>query len=239
MTHVSGELDRPETALAGPGCYAENVRKERLVTIGRLTSAIVHEINNPMQAIRGALTLAMEELEDRQAVASYLELCQQEADRSIQLIGMIRQIYRPHASDPGPVDVAALLHQAADITRDGVNQQGVKLHLDLDEPLPRVVAAADQLQLALISLILNLADAMGDTGGGELGLRAGPAAAGLWIELAAGAPLNLGLSAPPDPGGRAWIDLSTPFEILRLHRAIVDVLRQGETTTIRIDIPAA
>ncbi len=72
----------------------------RWTLIGRLTASLFHEINNPMQAIHGAMALALEELDAPESIEAYVNLSQREAQRVIDLIQQVRSIYRPHSDQP-------------------------------------------------------------------------------------------------------------------------------------------
>ena len=83
-------------------------QRDRQASIGRLTSHICHEINNAMQATRGALVLALEKSEASSELASYLSLCKDETQRVVNLVGRMRQIYHPETLEPGPISVDSL-----------------------------------------------------------------------------------------------------------------------------------
>ncbi len=164
--------------------HRQILQSERLATMGRLTATLSHEINNPMQAIQGALALALEELDSPDDVTAYLQLCQTESDRVIQLLSRMRRIYRPQESHQlVSLDLNRALQEAIALARKELKRQKITLQTDLDPNLPRLTAVVEQLHLVFLSLLLNWSDAIGAAGGGELRIRSYALARAIQIEF--------------------------------------------------------
>lgn len=222
--------------------HEQLVRNERLITVGRLTAALVHDINNPMQAIRGAFILALEELDDPQALRTYIQLGQKEVDRAIQLIELIRQVYRTQPDLPTELNLAHLLEIALRLTRDTHLQQQVKPVIDLAPGLPAIKASENRLQLALISLLLNLSDGLGAAGGGELHIQARANSQEVELAFTIGRSLRLERDFPlhpNEPGGvnEGSIDLSGPVEILSAQGGQVELSQEADCSRLRVTFP--
>ena len=54
--------------------FEQMLTQERLITIGRLTPGIMHEINNPLQVIRGALQLAQDDIDKPVVLQEYITI---------------------------------------------------------------------------------------------------------------------------------------------------------------------
>jgi signal transduction histidine kinase len=145
---------------------------ERLVTIGRLTASIVHSISNPLQAMRGALTLAMEDSHSPVDVEEYVRLTQGELARVANLVNRMRQLYRPQTSEISLIHLPDLLRDTFETAQEEAMRQKVRLrdHLTLD--VPGIQGAVSQLQLAFLSVVLTLIDIVGEAGGGEVAVTA-------------------------------------------------------------------
>ncbi len=148
------------------------LQTERLATVGRLTASLSHEINNPMQAIMGVLTLAMEELDNPDELVTYLQLGQKEVQRVVQLINRMRQVYRPQPDKKEMIELNQTLQEAIRLARKELRHHNITIATDLSPDLPSVEAIAGQLHLVFLSLLLNLGDAITATGeNGTLKLR--------------------------------------------------------------------
>ncbi|MCB0191107.1 MAG: GAF domain-containing protein [Anaerolineae bacterium] len=151
--------------------HTQMTQTERLVTVGRLTASISHEINNPMQTIQGALTLALEELNDPEELSNYIQMSLNETKRVVQLVSRMRQIYRPQTEKPRSLDINVLLQDAVVIGQRELKRKKVSLELELANNLPTTIAIGHQLRLVFVNLILNLSDAISKSGKGVLRLR--------------------------------------------------------------------
>ena len=144
------------------------LRSERLATIGRLTASLAHEINNPLQAIRGALALAKEDLHDTQGLAEYLDISTKEVERVIKLVQRLRQIYHPPLDKPEAINLNDLLNDALAAARDELVRQQVQVQVEMEPDLGYTTGVTNQLHLAILGILLQVAETLGASGGGKL-----------------------------------------------------------------------
>ena len=90
----------------------------RAATIGRLTTSLVHNLYNRMQAVQGSFALAQESLNDPDLLASFIQVGMREAERAMLQIDRIREIYRPSASPPVETDLGTLLRNSIELARE-------------------------------------------------------------------------------------------------------------------------
>ncbi len=151
--------------------YQQAIGAERLATIGRLASSLSHEINNPMQAIRGALVLAQEEVDNPDELQTYLDLCLTESERVVNLIDRLRQIYRPSSNRAEEVALNQILQDAVFFAQKELRRQRVNLVLELAEQMPSITVISHQIQLVFTNTLLNLGTMIGQQRGGLLRVR--------------------------------------------------------------------
>jgi len=224
------------------------IQSERLATLGRLTAALAHEINNPMQAIQGALMLALEELDNPAELQTYLNLGLEEAQRVIDLVHRMRQIYRPAPTQPERLDVNQVLRSALSLARKELKRRNVTPRTDLSPDLPRTTAAADQLHLVFLSLLLNLGEAIGEEGGDlHIRTRADADADAILITFAADVtpssadrltPLISPASAPTLPlETNLSFGLSFSRDLIAAHSGHLDVKLEDGHVVCAIHLP--
>ena len=146
---------------------------ERLITIGRLTPSVLHEINNPLQAIRGALQLAQDDIDKPEELHEYISICQQEIEHITRLVSQMRLIYRSQSNEPKAFQLTELMRNAVTLTQEEAMRQKVKVHNNLPSALPLVYGVFDQIYIAILRALLILIDVIGQVGGGELAITAG------------------------------------------------------------------
>ncbi len=164
--------------------HAVALQAARLATVGRLTASLSHEINNPMQTIRGALALAKEDLQDEESLQEYILMCIQESDRVVDLINKMSHVYRPVSDSSGTLQINEAIRNMSTFARQVSVRQGVDLHTDLSSKIPDIHGAADQMQLVFLSMTLCLSDAIAAIGGGDLTIRSSVIPQGVCVEFA-------------------------------------------------------
>jgi two-component system cell cycle sensor histidine kinase/response regulator CckA len=141
---------------------------ERLATVGRLSASIAHELNNPLQAIQGALALVQEDPATVGRIKTYVDIAQAEILRIGRVVNQMREMYRPSSGNKCKVSFNAEIEALLPLIRKQREDQGVKLILHLATDLPRAWGVADQIRQVLLNLLLNALDAMPQ--GGQLEL---------------------------------------------------------------------
>jgi nitrogen-specific signal transduction histidine kinase len=149
--------------------------------VGRLTASLLHEINNPMQAIRGSLSLALEELDDADSLKTYIDLGVRESNRVIDLIARARRIYSNVDQTPVYLDVNLLLRESSALMAKELVNKRVKLEMALAPTLPGLHAVFADLSLAFLCPMFAISDSMVSNSGGVLCVRSATSPG--WIEV--------------------------------------------------------
>jgi signal transduction histidine kinase len=127
-------------------------QKERLTSLGRLSTVIAHEVRNPLMIIKAALhTLRQGDPSEavlREAVADIDD----EVTRLNRIVNEVLDFSRPIRFDLAPVDVAALCRESAAAAQAS---PGAAVTLELDPALPTLTTDAERLRIALVNLLVN------------------------------------------------------------------------------------
>ena len=195
--------------------------------VGQLTSTLIHEINNPMQTIRGAVSLALEDLNDTETLDTYLNLSLQESDRILGSIALIRRIYLQETDEPVPINVNSILQELLTLITKKLSQCQIELNLKLDSQLPAMKAKFSDFALALLCPILEISGKLADVGGGVLAISTSVIDKVLRVELS-----TTEISHPPD-----GIDLPVCHQILTQYGG--QVVQNGDTrqTIVCLNLP--
>jgi len=132
------------------------LHEERLAAMGRLSSAIAHEIRNPVAMIASSIATAKRlsgaERDEMFGVAS------EEAGRLSQLTTEFLDYASARRPKMAQVVVGDTLAYVADASRAHASQKGLRIEVEATEGL-LAMADAGQLQQALMNLLLNAVDA--------------------------------------------------------------------------------
>jgi two-component system NtrC family sensor kinase len=189
-----------------------------------------------MQAIQGALTLALEELNNSQELQTYIQMALKESERVIQLIARMRQIYRPQGEAAEELDLNQLLQEVITIARKELNRRNVTLQVDLAGHLPLIVAIPNQLHLVFLSLILNLGDAIGAAGGGQLILQSLATLERLVVKLTSNTP-SITLPDISQQEVSNSLGLSLSYDIVAAHGGALRLSQQEQYMVCQVDLP--
>ena len=144
--------------------------EEKLAAVGRFSSAIAHEIRNPVAMISSALSTAIRGgLEEEQRLEMF-EIAAAEASRLEKLTGDFLCYARPREPNKEPSDLQALLQYVASVCRIRAAESAVAVELELADALEADIDP-DQTQQALFNIVINAVEA--SPARGIVGIRAG------------------------------------------------------------------
>jgi signal transduction histidine kinase len=139
----------------------------RVSTLGELSGAIAHEINQPLTAIlsnaQAALELLAGKSPDLAEVRDVLQDIVHEDNRAGEVIQRLRNLLRKGERKFEPVDVNDLVNSTIALLHSELIGRNIEVRLDLADTLPATSGDPVQLQQVLLNLIMNAMDAMAST----------------------------------------------------------------------------
>jgi signal transduction histidine kinase len=142
-------------------------QRERLLSLGRLSTVVAHEIRNPLMIIRTALRPlrgAAPTPEEVRAAAADID---EETSRLNRIVSEVLDFARPIKFELAPADLNALCEDAARAA--GSDQEAVPIRLDLDPRLGSISTDAERLRLALVNVLTNARHAVAARDGARNG----------------------------------------------------------------------
>lgn len=147
----------------------EELRRElahagRVTAMGQLTSALAHELRQPLAAISGNAHAAQLLIQipnpDRLELAAILEDIQRDDHRAAEVIDRLQAMLRRRPMDFQAVPIDALLQDVTLILRSDAARRAVVLETIIESR--SLVACGDRVHLSqvLINLIMNAMDAV-------------------------------------------------------------------------------
>jgi len=222
----------------------ESIQAEYFAIANRLMPSLIHQINNWMLAVRGALTLAMEDINDPEELSVYIQLGLRETDQVVGLFNHLNQMYLPHSNEVETFDVNKLLEGTISLTRKELNLQNVNLLMELEPVSIPITAIVSQLRYVFLILLLGLGDAISEAGGGDLQLLSNVMPGKVRVELNTDTPIEaisswtpeIAPTIPQDKESLSYI-LSMLHEIISANGGVFGVKQDKEQVNLRIDLP--
>lgn len=146
----------------------EGAQKERLSSLGRLSTVVAHEIRNPLMIIKSALRALRQTAVPSRDVAEAITDIDGEVVRLNRIVNEVLDFARPIKYALAPTDVNLLVQESAAAAQA---TPGPVVRVTIDPSAPILTTDAERVRLALINLIVNARQAMdgrnaGDTGAG-------------------------------------------------------------------------
>jgi signal transduction histidine kinase len=132
--------------------------EEKLAAVGRLSSAIAHEIRNPVAMISSSLAMAIQPGQNETERNEMFAIAAKEAQRLERLTTDFLAYARPRALRAVRTNVADLLNYVAATARARAIEKGVAIRIESDAALEGEFDGS-QLQQAMLDLVLNAVDA--------------------------------------------------------------------------------
>lgn len=228
---------------------AKQIHAERLAMIGRLTSALAHEINNPLQAISNSLHLLLTRSLNDEKRERYLAMAQEEVTHVIATVRHMLDLHRSSEQGMRPVSLRSVLEQALAQAAPVLRQRGIEVCREFandDLPVPGI---AGHLRHACYNLALNAAHAMPDGGkltvrtyrhpGDGLGPRVVVEFADTGMPVAADDVPLLFEPYGPTRGDSSGVELPLSYSIVDQHQGELAVRNDAGETVFLMVLPAA
>jgi signal transduction histidine kinase len=132
---------------------------QKMETLGQLTGGIAHDFKNLLMLITGNLEIIEDAVpRDDDMIRRALERARVGADRAAALTQRLLAFSRQQTLDPKPVHINELISSMADIWRQALGH-AIRLDIDVPQRSPTIFVDPNQLENAVLNLILNARDA--------------------------------------------------------------------------------
>jgi signal transduction histidine kinase len=130
----------------------EAAQKERLSSLGRLSTVIAHEIRNPLMIIKAAVRTLRRESSDQAEVRQAAADIAEEVDRLNRIVTEVLDFARPIRFDYGEADLPSICAQAASAAAAGETYPVVRVG---GEERLAVITDGERLRGVLVNVIAN------------------------------------------------------------------------------------
>ncbi len=227
------------------------VRSEKLISMGRLSAGVAHEIRNPLNAMKGAIVYLQRRRSDDPLMCEYTKLILEEIERLNQFVTEFLYFARQSAPKLAPTNLNELLQNTLNLFEEKLREKGINIVKNLDSSLPFLLIDPNQIEQVIVNLLINACDAMPE--GGVLELSTKIIMEGKGVDSSFKALINIGDDGPGishehfqnifDPffstkETGTGLGLPISLGIVESHGGKLKVLSQeGEGTKVIIELP--
>lgn len=137
-------------------------KSEKLAVVGQLATAMAHEINNPLTAMKGFMQLLKStETENNQG---YINIVSSEIERIESITNEFMAVAKPQVVKIQPNDISVLMDQVLMLLQPQAMMNNIKIRIDFTPGIPLIPCEGNQLKQVFVNIIKNAIESM-PTGG--------------------------------------------------------------------------
>jgi two-component system NtrC family sensor kinase len=157
------------------------LQSEKLAAMGRLTSQIAHELNNPLYGIMNTLELLKTEIPADNKRRKILDMALSETIRLSDLLRKMLSFSKPDQEERHPVDLNSVLDEILLLHEKQLKENDINIEVSFVEGLSLVIASKNQLRQVFLNMVANARDAMPE--GGTLSVVTGSDSDKVFVEI--------------------------------------------------------
>jgi two-component system NtrC family sensor kinase len=221
------------------------LQSEKLAAMGRLTSQVAHELNNPLYGIMNTLELLKTEVSPQSKRRKILEMAHSETIRLSDMLRKMLSFSKPDQEERQPVDINSIIDEILLLHEKQLRELDITIAPNFADGLGRVNASKNQLRQVFLNMVANARDAMPD--GGSLTVTTSNEADMIKVEVT-----DTGMGIPEENISKIFdsffttkdevkgvgLGLSVCYGFIKEHGGDINVQSQvGAGTTFTITLP--
>ncbi len=140
------------------------LHSEKLAAMGRLTSQVAHELNNPLYGIMNTLELLKSEVPPENKRRKLLDMSLSEIVRLADMLKKMLSFSKPEQEIKKRVNVTTIVDEILMLHEKQLQEYSIKISTDFEADLEDVYASSNQLRQVFLNMVSNARDAMPEGG---------------------------------------------------------------------------
>jgi two-component system NtrC family sensor kinase len=230
------------------------IQSEKMASLGALAAIVAHEINNPLSGVLTYTKLVQKMLSKEslpsqkvEEIQQYLGAMAEETARCGEIVKNLLTFARQSKIVVKASDLNKAIERVLFLIRHKLELQSITLSTQLDPGLPQIVCDIDQIQQALLAILINAIEAM--PSGGTLDVATHYVSDEQEVQITVS---DTGIGIPQDVLPRLFepffttkegqrgvgLGLSIVFGIIQRHHGMIDVASEvNRGTTVTMTLP--
>jgi len=154
----------------------ELIHVERIASLGKLSSSVAHEINNPLSGILVYNKLIYKQLNSgefyhpkKESILRNLKLIETETKRCGDIVKGLLDFSRKDREDFEPIDLHKLLNESCKLMIHSIKIADIRFITDFKADSDHICCSPNQLKQACVALVVNAMEAVQEHG--EIAIR--------------------------------------------------------------------
>jgi PAS domain S-box-containing protein len=221
------------------------LQSEKLAAMGRLTSQIAHELNNPIYGIMNTLELLKTEIPPESKRRRILDLSLSEIQRLSEMLRNMLSFSKPEEEKRRPIKIDELIEGILLVMEKQMKESNIQVETSFDPEIPEIMASTNQMRQVMLNILKNAKEAMPK--GGVLTVRTGKEDNKVLVQIQ-----DTGIGIPEEIRGKIFeaffttkqkvkgvgLGLSVCYGIIKDHGGEIKVeSEEGKGTTFVISLP--
>src|SRR4030043_2261782 len=148
---IERELQKMQEAL---------LQSEKLAAMGRLTSQVAHELNNPIYGIMNTLELLRTEIPPESKRRRILELSLSEIQRLSEMLRNMLSFSKPEEEKRKPIKIDELIEGILLVMEKQMKESNIQVQVSFDPDTPEIMASTNQMRQVMLNILKNAKEAM-------------------------------------------------------------------------------
>ena len=136
------------------------LQSEKLAAMGRLTSQVAHELNNPIYGIMNTLELLKTEIPPDSKRRRILDMSLSETQRLSEMLRNMLSFSKPQEEERREIEINRLIEDILIFLEKQLRESNIKIKTKLNKRIPAVTASPNQIRQVILNIAANAKDAM-------------------------------------------------------------------------------
>jgi two-component system, NtrC family, sensor kinase len=139
------------------------IQSEKLATAGRMSAAIAHEVNNPLEALTNLIYIIEKDPEATDLIRATATMALSEVTRIAHITRQTLGFYR-ELRTPANLDLSLSVKETVELYRRRLDTKQISVELNLEESL-NIRGIRGEIRQVISNLLVNALESMEETGG--------------------------------------------------------------------------
>jgi len=136
------------------------LQSEKLAAMGRLTSQVAHELNNPIYGIMNTLELLKTEIPSDSKRRRILDLSLSETQRLSEMLHSMLSFSKPQEEVRRKIDINRLTEDILLFLEKQLRESNIKIKTKLKQKISHIIASPNQIRQVILNIATNAKEAM-------------------------------------------------------------------------------